>query len=60
MNDPKLKRSPIALMTNCRVGSHCFVWTSANTAEIRPPDWAQCECGAYRWDEWQKVMEESK
>ena len=42
--------------TGCRVGTHLWVWTAANSTETMPlippdPEHAVCLCGRHRWTE---------
>lgn len=61
MNDPKLVNAPIARRTDCSVGSHTFRWASVWSVwgdKGTPVDTnLRCDCQAYTWAEWQKVME---
>ena len=60
INDPKMEGAKIARATSCRFGMHAFTWAIASSAGLVPHDTTlRCDCGAYDWAEWQKVVQAS-
>ena len=55
--DPKLLGQPITKRTICRVGGHAFIW-NATSGGLEPSELVSCDCGAYTYEEWRKVVRE--